>query len=188
MFCSDEHIVNLYFDRNETAITETKNKYEKYLFKIAYNILANIEDSNEGVNDTYFAAWNAMPPHRPTVLGTFLGKITRRISIDIFRKRRSLKRQAGEYAISIDELSECIPSGSIPEEEYEVKQLTRTINAFLRELSEVERNLFICRYFYLDSLKDSSKYCSVKEGTAKSILSRTRQKLKKYLENEGYTI
>lgn len=112
----DDEIVTLYWKRDERAIKETKNEYGRYLFKIANNILDDFEDSRESVNDTYLAAWNSMPPHRPSILSTYLGKITRRISIDIFRKKNREKRRASEYALSLSELEECISGGSMPEE------------------------------------------------------------------------
>ena len=115
----DEEIVNLYWKRDERAVQETKTAYGKYLFKIAYNVLADFEDSRESVNDTYLAAWNSIPPQRPNVLSTYLGKLTRRISIDIFRKKHREKRQASEYTLSLDELQECVPGGNLPEEELE---------------------------------------------------------------------
>ena len=90
----DERIVELYWQRDESAIQETEQKYGSYLTKIAYNILSDLEDSKESVNDTYMKAWNSMPPHKPNILSTYLGKITRQVSIDILRKRNSLKRQA----------------------------------------------------------------------------------------------
>lgn len=95
----DENIVALYWERNEGAIEETKNKYEHYLFKIAHNILLDFEDSQESVNDTYLAAWNSMPPHKPSILSTYLGKLTRRISIDVFRKKNRQKRKASEWIL-----------------------------------------------------------------------------------------
>ena len=102
----DEKIVSLYWSRDEAAIRETEAKYDRYLTKIAYNILYNREDSRESVNDTYLAAWNSIPPHRPGVLSVYLGKITRRISIDIFRKRNRLKRRDSEYAVSLAEIED----------------------------------------------------------------------------------
>lgn len=102
----DEKIVALYWERNETAIHETEQKYGRYLTKIAYNVLADLEDSKESVNDTYLSAWNSMPPHKPEILSTYLAKITRRISIDIYRKKNRKKRQPSEYALSLEELEE----------------------------------------------------------------------------------
>ena len=184
----DEHIVALYWARNEAAIEETKTKYEHYLLKIAHNILLDTEDSKESVNDTYLAAWNSMPPHKPSILSTYLGKLTRRISIDVFRKKNRQKRKASEYALSLSELEDCLEGGGTPEEEMEVKLLADAISAFLRTLPKDARNLFIGRYYYLDSLKDVAAYCRMSESRAKSLLFRTRCNLKVYLEKEGFEL
>lgn len=184
----DENIVALYWERNEAAIEETKNKYERYLLKIAYNVLADLEDSQESVNDTYLAAWNSMPPHRPSILSTYLAKITRRISIDIFRKKNRSKRKASEYILSLTELEECISGGSNPEENMEVQMLAHAINDFLRTLPKDARNLFIGRYYFMDSLKDVAKYCGMSESRAKSLLFRTRCNLRVFLEKEGFEV
>lgn len=184
----DDEIVTLYWKRDERAIQETKNEYGRYLFKIANNILADLEDSRESVNDTYLAAWNSIPPQRPSVLSTYLGKLTRRISIDLFRKKNREKRRASEYALSLNELEECIPGGSMPEDEVEVKLLAKSINDFLRMQPEEARNLFIGRYYFLDSLKDVARYCGMSESKAKGILFRTRCSLKTHLEQEGFMV
>lgn len=190
----DSEIVKLYWERSELAIAETQSKYDKYLAKIAYNILSDKEDSKESVNDTYLAAWNSMPPHRPEVLSTYLGKLTRRISIDIFRKRTRSKRKASEYELSLAELGEDAATADVadnrfePEEILDVKLLAGVINAFLRELPEEARNLFIGRYYFLDPLKDVAKYCGMTESKAKSMLFRTRNKLRDCLREEGYDV
>ncbi len=184
----DDEIVTLYWKRDERAIKETKNEYGRYLFKIANNILADLEDSRESVNDTYLAAWNSIPPQRPSVLSTYLGKLTRRISIDLFRKKNREKRRASEYALSLNELEECIPGGSMPEDEVEVKLLAKSINDFLRMQPEEARTLFVGRYYFLDSLKDVARYCGMSESKAKSILFRTRCSLKTHLEQEGFMV
>ncbi|MBR1740782.1 MAG: sigma-70 family RNA polymerase sigma factor [Lachnospiraceae bacterium] len=98
---TDEEIVGLYWARSEDAVTQTQKKYEHYLTKISYNILSDFEDCRECVNDTYLAAWNSMPEHRPSILSAYLGKLIRQISIDVFRKKHSLKRHASEYALSL---------------------------------------------------------------------------------------
>lgn len=109
----DNRIVDLYWARSEDAITETSEKYGKYCYAIAYNILSNAEDADESVNDTYLDAWHNMPPHRPSILSTFLGKITRRISIDKWRGRTADKRGGGEIVLALDELADCVPSDHI---------------------------------------------------------------------------
>lgn len=185
----DSMIVELYFDRDERALEETEKKYDRYLTKIAYNVLSDSEDSKESVNDTYLAAWNSIPPKRPDVLSTYLGKLTRRISIDLFRKKNAEKRKGSEYALSLDELGECVGGrGDSPEEDMEAKELGLSINAFLRTLKDDARNLFIARYYFLDSLKDAAGYCGMSEAKAKSMLFRTRCALKEYLEKEGFEV
>lgn len=136
----DQEIVNLYWDRNEDAIHQTQMKYGAYLSKVAYNILADCEDSKECVNDTYLAAWNSMHTNRPSNLGTYLGKIARQISIDVFRRKHRDKRFTSEYAISLDELGDTFSDGATPEQELYAKLLDEAINCFvstpsLRKLS-----------------------------------------------------
>ncbi|MBQ7386083.1 MAG: sigma-70 family RNA polymerase sigma factor [Ruminococcus sp.] len=184
----DEKIVELYFSRDELALKETEAKYGKYLFKIAFDVLADISDSEESVNDTYLAAWNSIPPNKPTMLSTYLGKLTRRISIDIFRKKISKKRNGSQYALSVTELEDCVKSTENMEEEMENKALGLAINDFLRTLSKESRVLFVGRYYFCDSLKEVARYAGVSESKAKSNLFRTRQKLKDYLLKEGFEI
>ena len=184
----DEKIVDLYWQRSESAIRETEIKYDRYLTKIAYNILADAEDSRESVNDTYLAAWNSMPPHRPGVLSTYLGKLTRRISIDCFRRRTRQKRGGSEYEVSLSELGDCVSGGNTTEEIINVKLLADAIGIFLRLQSEDARNAFIGRYYYLDSLKEVAAYCGMTESKCKTLLFRTRVALKEYLREEGFEV
>ena len=184
----DEQIVSLYWQRNETAIRETETKYDRYLTKIAYNILSDLEDSRESVNDTYLAAWNSMPPHRPGVLSTYLGKITRRISIDRFRYRTREKRRASEYEISLTELGDCVSAGNTTEEAVNVKLLAEAIGIFLRLQPEENRNIFLCRYYFLDSVKDVAQKFGMTESKCKTVLFRTRQALREYLVKEGFLV
>ena len=184
----DEAIVSLYWQRNESAIRETERKYDRYLTKIAMNILADREDSRESVNDTYLAAWNSMPPHRPGVLSTYLGKITRRISIDRFRYRNREKRRQSEYEISLSELGDCVSGGNTTEEAVNGKLLADAIGIWLRLLPEENRNLFLCRYYFLDSLQEVAKHCGITESKCKTVLHRMRKSLKEYLEKEGFVV
>lgn len=183
---TDEKIVQLYWDRDESAVAETQSKYSRYLTKIAYNILTDMEDSLESVNDTYLYAWKSIPPHRPTVLSTYLAKITRRVSIDMLRKKSREKRIPSEYTFSLSELEECIFDHSRTEQQIEAEELGKAINTYLKTISPEARRLFIGRYFFMDSLKDVAKYCDMSESKAKSVLYRTRCGLKTYLEQEGY--
>ena len=184
----DEKIVSLYWEREESASSETEKKYDRYLTKIAYNILYDREDSRESVNDTYLAAWNSMPPHRPGVLSTYLAKITRRISIDRFRYRTRDKRKASEYELSLSELGDCVSGGNTTEEAVNVKLLADAIGIFLRLQPEENRNAFIGRYYFLDPVKEVAVYCGMTESKCKTVLHRMRQNLKEYLEKEGFSV
>lgn len=184
----DLKIIELFFDRKEYAITETERKYGRYLSKIAYNILFDTEDSEECVNDTYMKAWNTIPPQKPKVLRTFLGKITRRLAIDIFRKKHAEKRGNSEYALSLSELEESVPDNSLPENKFEQKQLSESINRFLLSLPKESRDIFLCRYFYSDSIKDIASFFGCGESKIKSNLFRSRKALKEHLEKEGFSL
>lgn len=182
----DTQIVSLYWQRDESAIQETDTKYGKYLHKIAFNILNNTEDSLESVNDTYFAAWNSMPPHRPSVLSAYLAKLTRRISIDLFRYRTRDKRMGSEYALSLSELEDCLSGGNTTEDTVNGTLLADTIAAYLRKLPETTRRAFLGRYYFLDPVKEVANYCGMSESKCKTLLYRTRLGLKEYLQKEGY--
>lgn len=184
----DEQIVSLYWDRNEQAIRETETKYDRYLTKIAYNVLSDYEDSRESVNDTYLAAWNSMPPHRPSVLSAYLAKLTRRISIDCFRYHTRSKRMGSEYALSLSELGDCVSGGNTTEEIVNVKLLADAIGIYLRLQSEEARTAFLGRYYFLDSIREVAAYCGMSESKCKSLLHRTRLGLKEYLEKEGFCV
>ena len=185
---NDEQIVALYWERSEDAIRQTQSKYEKYLTKISYNILSDLEDSRECVNDTYLKAWNSMPTHKPSVLSTYLGKITRQLSIDVFRRKNSKKRYASEYAVSLWELGDSFASMDTPEETFDAKLLCEAINRFLCTLSDEARNTFVGRYYFFDSLKDVASYCGMSVPKAKSLLYRTRQSLRAFLIEEGFDL
>lgn len=181
----DDAIIALYWDRSETAITETDAKYGGYCYHIAYNILSNAGDSEESVNDTYLAAWNTIPPRHPSVLATFLGKLTRYISLDRWKRRSAAKRGGGQVTLALDELEECLTEGESAEEAYSRKELLRRINGLLDTLPETERRVFLCRYWYLDSVADIGERFGFSQSKVTSMLHRTRQKIKKQLEKEG---
>ena len=184
----DEQIVQLFLDRDETAISAAREKYGSYLYTVANNILSCREDSMECVNDTYFAAWNSIPPHKPQVLQTYLCKLIRRISVDRYRKNNRQKRGGTSLEVSLSELSECISGGVTPGDVLEYKRLGKSISDYLRTVSETDRRLFICRYYFMDSLCDSARYCGVRETAAKTILYRTRCGLREYLKKEGFDL
>lgn len=181
----DSQIVALYWQRKESAIAETATKYGRYCFTIAHNILQNKEDADESVSDTYLSAWNRIPPHKPSVLSTFLGKITRRISLNRWRSRTAEKRGGGEVPLALDELAECIPGSEDIARTLEQKELSAAVNRFLATLKEQDRTVFVCRYWFLVSIKDICQKTDFSESKVKSILLRTRNKLKVFLQEEG---
>lgn len=184
----DEEIIALYQTRDENAIRQTEKKYSGYLTTIALNILGNREDSEECVNDTYFKAWNSIPPNIPAKLRYYLGKITRELSIDRLRKKTSRKRGGTEYDLSLDELAECTGSSDSTEQAADLSVLVELIERFLRSLRDNERDMFVCRYYFCDSVKEIAKYFGVNESKVKNTLFGIRTKLKKHLESEGYIL
>ncbi len=183
----DNEIVDLYWARSENAISQTNIKYGSYCRKVAMNIVANIEDSEECVNDTYMSAWNTMPEERPNLLAPFLAAITRNHALDLYRKAHSKKRGSGETALALDELLE-VAGGPSTEEAVDASLLTSHINGFLEGLEPSSRKVFVRRYFYVDSLADIARAYSMSEPAVKSLLFRLRQKLKEFLEKEGYEL
>lgn len=181
----DSGIVELYFARSEQAIQETDTKYGGYCYSIAYNILANREDSEESVSDTYLSAWHAIPPRKPNPLAPFLGKIVRHLSIDRWRKKSAGRRGGGQMTVALEELGECVAGGEDLEARYEQKELIRQVREFASGLPDTERRVFVCRYWYLDSISDIAKRFGFPESKVNSMLHRTREKLKKHLRQEG---
>jgi len=183
----DSQIVDLYWARSEDAVKCTQQKYGAYLLKIAQNILSDLQDSEECVNDTYLAAWNSMPENRPPVLSSYLARITRQLSIDLYRKKRSLKR-GGEYETACGEFAEDIPGGTDPAEELDAKVLAAEISEFLRGRNKREQDLFVCRYFYMDTVSSCARYCGISVANAKTVLCRLRKDLKEHLLKKGFEI
>ena len=184
----DKDIVDLYWKRDEKAISETAERYGSYCYSIAYNILADKGDAEESVNDSYLNAWNSMPPHRPAVLSTFIGKITRYISLKKWRAKRAQKRGEGNIDLAYEELSECILSESNVDEELENKEISKLIDDFLDTLPLCEQSVFVCRYWYFDSVSAIAKQFGFSESKVKSMLHRTRKKLRSKLSEEGVEI
>ncbi len=183
----DEAIIKLFWKRDESAIRETKAKYGKYCHTIAYNVLKSHEDAEECENDTYLDAWESIPPNKPCILSAFLGAITRRIAIDRWRKKTAAKR-GGEETISLYELEECIPNGKSIYDEIEESELARLLSAFLRKLPERDSDVFIRRYWHLDSIQTISKSFGFTQSKTKMMLKRTRDKLLSELKKEGIFI
>ncbi len=184
----DEHIVALYWNRDQNAIRETQRRYGPYLSKIASNILFDRRDEEECVSDTYLKAWNSMPTHHPAALAPYLAKITRELAIDRYRRAHSQKRRASEYDLSLEELGELISGSVTPESELDGKLLTEAIGSFLRTLSPNARYAFLGRYYFFDSLREVARRLGIKESRAKTMLYRIRQDLKAYLKQGGFDL
>ena len=182
----DKSIVDLYFSRDQEAITQTDKKYGHYCYRIAYNILTNREDAEESVSDTYVAAWRAIPPRRPSVFSTFLGKITRHIAIDRWRERNASKRGGGEVPLALEELQDCVAGMQNVEMDYERKEIIKAYVRFLDALPVTERRVFLCRYWYVDSVEAIADKFGFSQSKVKTMLHRTRAKLRKQLAEEGY--
>ena len=183
---NDKNIVDLYFNRDEEAITQTDKKYGRYCYSIAYNILTNKEDAEESVSDTYMTAWRAIPPRRPSVLSTFLGKITRHISIDRWRERAATKRGGGEVPLALEELKDCVAGMQNVEMDYERKEIVKAYVKFLDTLPITERRVFLCRYWYVESIETIADKFGFSQSKVKTMLHRTRAKLRKHFAEEGY--
>ena len=183
---NDSEIVRLFMERSEEAITAAQSKYKNYCFKIALNILNSHEDAEECVNDAFLSAWELIPPNKPEMLSTFLGKLTRNLAINRYRRGLADKRGNGDPGAAFDELSEIISSETDIESEAEKNELLREINAFLKKLPAQKRNVFICRYWYCESIREISDEFSLTESNVSVILGRTRQKLREYLRKRGY--
>lgn len=183
----DKQIIELYFQRNETAISETAAKYGAFCQKIAMNILSIREDAEECVNDTYHSVWNQIPPTNPDSFRSFLGRITRNLSISRFRSLRAKKRYAG-MELMLSELEECIPTQNTVERTIESKELSLYINEWLTTLPEQETILFLRRYWYGDSVKDLAQKTNTTAAQMAQTMLRLRKSLKAYLMQKGVTV
>lgn len=180
----DEKIIGLYWDRNEDAIVETSSKYGKLCFLIANNILANHEDSEECVNDTYLGLWNAIPKQRPSRFSVFVSRITRNLALKKFEYLSAAKRNP-EAVCSFEELGECVSGKEYVENELENRRIEQAIDAFLWQQGEEKRNIFIRRYWYFESIENICKRTGYSQSKIKSMLFNMRLKLRDYLESEG---
>ena len=181
----DGQIVRLYCNREERAIQETARKYAAYCHGIAYRILENHPDAEEVVNDTYLRVWNSIPPAKPQSLSAYLGKISRRLALNRWRSGQAKKRGAGEAALALEELADCIPWGYSVQAELEGKELAQSVNRFVRKLPQTQRRLFVLRYWHLYPIREIAEQYDFSESKVKSQLSRTRKELRTYLKKEG---
>ncbi len=182
----DKQIVALYWERSETAISETEKKYGRYCRYIAYNILYSNQDAEECVNDTYQKAWETMPPKQPELLSAYLGKLTRSLAINRFRYDHAVKRSPGMEVI-LDEAAEFIsdPNGVDALDEIHLRDV---INSFVASLTQEVRIVFVRRYWYMSSVRDIAADLGITESKVKVILMRTRKKFKEHLEREGISV
>lgn len=184
----DEDIVDLYWQRDETAIRETDRKYGRYLFTISYNMLHDRMDCEECVNDTYLGAWNSIPPTRPQFLQVFLSKIIRNISVNRYKKNTAGKRIPSELTVSLDELHEGINYDGFSDDEFATHELGRILNQYIATLTDRQEFIFVCRYYYFDRIADIATMLQVSENTVNRELASIRQGLRERLEKEGYSL
>lgn len=185
---SDGEIIDLYFKRDELAISATGNKYGRYLFTIGNNILNDRLDCEECLNDTYFSTWNKIPPNRPTYLQMFLSKIMRDVSISRYRKNRSKKHIPSELTVSMEELGDCIVSEADVEEDLAIRELARLLNGFLKSITKRQRFIFVCRYYYCDSVKAIASMLEVSPKTVYREIERIRLDLRDALSKEDIDV
>ena len=182
-YLEDSKIISLFYERSEQAIVELSQKYGAAIRKTAANILKSRLDVEECANDTYLGVWNTIPPQHPNPLVSYVCKIARNIAVNRYHANTAEKRN-GNYDLVLDELEECLPSGFNVETELEAKELTEAINRFLQTLEKEDRFLFVRRYWYADSVKSVAKQFGFSESKVKSMLMRTRTKLKQKLAEE----
>lgn len=185
---SDEYIIELFWQRDQSAIDKTDRKYGRYLYTVAYNLLHDPLDCEECKNSTYLGAWNAIPPDRPDVFKAYLTKIMRRISINRFKEKTRQKRVPSELTESLSELGLDPVDRSTPEEELEAIELGRVISRYLRGLDDRGRCVFISRYYFADPIKQIAKNFGVTESAIYKELTAIRDGLKEHLEKEGFEL
>ena len=184
---TDTEIVNLFFERSEQAITELAKKHGNAVARVARNILGNEQDTEECINDTYLGTWNAIPPHRPSPLRTFVCKIARNLATMKYHSNTAVKRNS-QYDLALDELEEVLFDRSSVEETYEAKELAEAINGFMATLNYSDSFIFTRRYWYSDPVKDIAKMAHSTTNSVTVRLFRIREKLRLYLEKEGLLV
>lgn len=183
MSMNDQDIVALYHARDEQAIKESEEKYGAYCHSVAMNILNDRPDAEECVNDTWLRAWNAMPPHRPSVLRSFLAKITRNLSLNRLQARTAAKRN-GHLVVALEELGDCVPAP----EDTDARELCAQIDGFLAVTPKLDRQLFLGRYWFAHSVRTLAIHYGLSENSVSQRLKRTRAALRVYLTERGYGV
>lgn len=178
----EKEIIELFVSRSENAIAETDRKFRSYCRKIAYNILGDHGETDECVNETYFKLWNSIPPNIPERLSVFIAKIVRNTAFHIYSKKTALRRGKNEISLVLDELCECADMNSDVEENLKLKELEKALEEFLDTLESSKRDVFMLRYWYTMPVREIAHKQHMKEGTVKSVLSRTRSELREFLK------
>ena len=183
----DAAIIELYWQRSEQAIEETREKYGGYCYGIAFNLLRSPEDAEETVSDAYHAAWNAMPPERPRSLRAWLGKVTRNLSLKRWDREHRQKRDAGLTTL-LSELGDCLPAPDTVEKTLEAKELSAAVDGWLAGLGKTDRQLFVRRYWYGAALQDLARERGISPAKLAQKMLRLRQSLRSALEKEGISL
>ena len=181
---NDEEILDLFSLRSENAISETRRKYGSFCSRIIYNILENREETEECENDVYMKLWRSMPPYRPLSLSAFIAEISRNTAISRYRKKKAVRRGAGQTDCALSELAECVDMNSDVEKENERKLLSEAVNEFLSELPKEKRIFFVQRYWYMMGVKEIAELSGKSESKVKVTLHRTRKELKEFLQKK----
>ena len=184
----DSEIIELYWQRDQSAIAETSEKYGGFLWNIAWNVLRSHGDAEECVNDTYLRTWNAIPPARPSAFRAWLGRITRNLSLDRWKQSRAEKRGGDGMEVLLGELDQCVPASHGVEQAMEDQEIAHLISGFLRTLPQEPRIMFLRRYWYGEDIADIAAKLGYGQGKVKSSLFRTRKALRSYLEKEGVAL
>ena len=185
---SDEAIIELYWARDEAAIKHTDLKYRNYLLKTAYNVLQDMQDSEECLNDTYLDTWNAIPPQRPRVLQAFLSGIMRHVALDRYRAKHRQKQIPPCFTTSLEDLQGWSLEDGDYHSEQEAQMLAGVISAWLRTLDARRRYVFFARYYDAHSTIEIAQVLGVARSTVNADLSYIKSSLKSALEKEGYTV
>lgn len=181
----DAQIVALFLARDEAAITESERKYGAYCYAVAQRILVNHEDTQEVLNDLWLHAWHAIPPEKPTQLRPFFARLARNLAIDLWRKNTAAKRGA-QFTLAMEELADLVSGTPLPQEQVEREALEQTIRAFLSGCTSTQRDVFLRRYFFFESTGEIAARYAMRESNVLNLLSRTKKKLKIYLQKEGF--
>ena len=184
----DRSIVELFLERSEEAILQTDIKYGRYCHRVAFNVLGNTEDSEECVNDAYMRVWGSIPPNEPESLSSYVGKITRNLALDKLRHKNSDKRGNGEVPVLLDELAECVSGADELARRQDSAEITEAINSFLATLNQVERGVFMRRYWMMEPVADVADRYNISVSKTTTMLFRLRGRLKKHFMKEGISL